>query len=122
MVLTGNVKDIYSPQAIRTSVGAIFNLQIVTLSDQETYEFLTSKEISIFGAALTDKALNYHKVNLSEASSGVAICMGTEADGLSSFWLEKSQNIIIPMRGISDSLNVSTASAILMYEATKNRT
>jgi TrmH family RNA methyltransferase len=48
--------------------------------------------------------------------------MGTEATGLSGEWLEKSDlQVIIPMKGIADSLNVSTSAAVLIFEAVRQR-
>ncbi|MCB0540254.1 MAG: RNA methyltransferase, partial [Bacteroidetes bacterium] len=51
-----------------------------------------------------------------------AIVVGTEADGVNAFWEENStQNIIIPMRGQNDSLNVSNSLAIVIFEALRQR-
>jgi RNA methyltransferase, TrmH family len=118
--VTGNNHDIYSPNAIRSSVGAIFNLRIIALDDESAFEFLNRQNFQIFGAALSDLAVSMYESDLSTGNTRKAICLGTEADGLSDFWLKHSQHIIIPMRGISDSLNVSVAAAILIYESTNN--
>jgi TrmH family RNA methyltransferase len=53
--------------------------------------------------------------------SGAAIVVGTEHEGLSDVWRDVGQNITIPMQGKMDSLNVSVASAVLMYEAFRQR-
>ena len=72
----------------------------------------------MYCAALT-ASVNYHTINFETAS---AIVVGTEATGLSDEWLANStQNIIIPMQGKIDSMNVSVAAAILIFEAKRQR-
>jgi len=111
--------DIYNPNAIRSGVGCVFTLQAVTCTSAEAIQWLKSKKIRIFAAALTDAALVYHTMDF---SGPTAIVMGTEATGLSPEWLEKSDaQVIIPMKGISDSMNVSTSAAVLVFEAVRQR-
>ncbi len=111
--------DIYNPNAIRSGVGCIFTRQVVICSSAEAIEWLGKKKIRIFAAALTEEALIYHDVDF---CGPAAIVMGTEATGLSREWLEKSdKQVIIPMKGIADSLNVSTSAAILIFEAVRQR-
>lgn len=119
IIITGNSPDIYSPQSIRASVGAIFNLKIVVTDHQTALNFLNQYQFKTFGAALTDTAIPVYDSEITLPNLKKAICMGTEASGLGEFWLKNSRHVIIPMRGISDSLNVSVAAAILAYEATK---
>ena len=77
------------------------------------------KDINIYSAALT-AAVPYHSVNFKEAS---AIVVGTEATGLTPVWLEQStKNIIIPMFGEIDSMNVSVSASIILFEAVRQRT
>jgi len=111
--------DIYNPNAIRSGVGCIFSVQVVTCTSVEAIEWLRRNKIKVYTAALTENALTYHQVDFMGPS---AIVMGTEATGLSSEWLEKSDaRIIIPMKGIADSLNVSTSAAVLVFEAVRQR-
>jgi TrmH family RNA methyltransferase len=111
--------DIYNPNAIRSGVGCIFTRQVATCSSKEAIEWLKYKKINIFAAALTDKAVIYHQMDF---RGPVAIVMGTEATGLSSEWLDTSDSqIIIPMEGIADSMNVSTSAAVLVFEAVRQR-
>ena len=64
-------------------------------------------------------AVNYHEQDFKKAT---AIVVGTEATGLSEEWLNNStQNIIIPMQGAIDSMNVSVAAGILIFEAKRQR-
>tara|TARA_R110002073_G_scaffold72537_1_gene177378 strand:+ start:373341 stop:374138 length:798 start_codon:yes stop_codon:yes gene_type:complete len=118
-VLIANPKtDLYNPNIIRSSVGCVFTNQVATGTSTELIEFLKNKNIAIFCAALTASE-SYEKVNFKNAT---AIVVGTEATGLSNEWLENStQNIIIPMQGEIDSLNVSVSAAILLFEAKRQR-
>ncbi len=118
-VLIANPKtDIYNPNIIRSSVGCVFTNQIATGSTQEIIDYLKQKEIQIYCAALTASKL-YHTLDYNRSC---AIVVGTEATGLSDQWLDNSsQNIIIPMNGQIDSLNVSVSAAIIIFEVKRQR-
>ena len=110
--------DLYNPNIIRSSVGCIFTNQIATGSTSEIISFLKENQITIYCAALQASS-NY---NLQTFTLPTAIVVGTEATGLSEEWLQNStQNIIIPMQGQIDSLNVSVSAAILIFEAKRQR-
>jgi len=110
--------DIFNPNAIRSSLGCIFTNQLVCCSNDECYTWLKEKGINSYAAALTASEF-YHEQNFTVAT---AIAFGTEADGLSDFWLTKAnKQIKIPMRGKIDSLNVSGSCAIMMFEACRQR-
>lgn len=110
--------DLYNPNIIRSSVGCVFTNQVATGSTSEIISFLKSKNISIFCAAL-QASKPYYTQNYTKAS---ALVVGTEATGLSNDWLgEATQNIIIPMQGEIDSMNVSVAAGILVFEAKRQR-
>jgi TrmH family RNA methyltransferase len=110
--------DIYNPNVIRSSVGCVFTNQVVACTSEEALEYLTKNGISSYAAALT--ASDYYQKT--DMAKSCAIVMGTEADGLSEFWLEKSdKQIKIAMRGKIDSLNVSTSCAVLVFEAMRQR-
>ena len=118
-VLIANPKtDIYNPNIIRSSVGCVFTTNIATGSTSEIIAFLIEKNINIYGAALT-ASVEYQTINYKQPA---AIVVGTEATGLSKEWLENStKNIIIPMRGAIDSMNVSVSAAIILFEAVRQR-
>lgn len=118
-VIVANPKsDLYNPNIIRSSVGGIFTNQIAMASNDEIIAYLKEHHISIYCAALT-ASKNY--VDLDYRGSS-AIVVGTEATGLSQQWLKNSkQNVIIPMRGQIDSMNVSVSAAILIFEAKRQR-
>jgi len=110
--------DIYNPNAIRSSVGCIFTVPIGICSSQEAFRWMKDKGIKSFAAELRASSW-YHECDFRGAS---AIVMGTEADGLTDFWLENvDSRIKIPMRGKIDSLNVSVSTAILTFEAMRQR-
>ena len=118
-VIIANPKtDLYNPNSIRSSVGCIFTNTIATGSTAEIIAFLKQHNISIYCAALQASKL-YTAQDYKQAS---AIIVGTEATGLSNEWLQNStQNIIIPMQGEIDSMNVSVAAGILIFEAVRQR-
>jgi RNA methyltransferase, TrmH family len=110
--------DFYNPNVIRSSVGCLFTKQIASATSEETIAWLKKNNIQIFCTYL--KASNpYHEVDYMQSS---AIVMGTEATGLSDIWVKNATaNIIIPMLGKIDSMNVSNAAAVVVYEAMRQR-
>ena len=118
-VIIANPKtDLYNPNIIRSSVGCIFTNQIATGNSTEIISFLKTNNIQINCAALS-ASVNYHTVNYNVPT---AIVVGTEDAGLSNEWLHSaSQNIIIPMQGEIDSMNVSVSAAIIIFEAKRQR-
>lgn len=118
-VIIANPKsDLYNPNVIRSSVGCVFTNQIAMASSEEIIVFLKERNISIYSAILQE-AKPYYSQNFKEAT---AIVVGTEATGLTEIWRKESkQNIIIPMEGAIDSMNVSVAAAILLFEAKRQR-
>lgn len=119
-VIIANPKtDLYNPNIIRSSVGCVFTNQIATGSTDEILKLLKDKLINIYTAALDPRSVPYHTINYKKPS---AIVVGTEATGLSEQWLKNaSENVIIPMQGKIDSLNVSVSAAILIFEAKRQR-
>ncbi|MAM20024.1 MAG: rRNA methyltransferase [Gramella sp.] len=118
-VIIANPKtDLYNPNIIRSSVGCIFTNQIATGSTAEIISYLKRQNVNIYTAAL-QASENYYDIDFTEAS---AIVVGTEATGLSPEWIENADsNIIIPMHGEIDSMNVSVAAGILIFEAKRQR-
>lgn len=118
-ILIANPKtDIYNPNIIRSSVGCVFTNQVATGSTKDIITFLKEKNIAIYSAILQE-AQNYQTQDYTNAC---AIIVGTEAEGLSNTWREASvQNIKIPMQGVIDSMNVSVAAGILIFEAKRQR-
>ena len=118
-VLIANPRtDIFNPNIIRSSVGCVFTTRIATGTTGEIIEYLQHKKVNIYSAAL-HASVNYTEIDFTGSS---AIVVGTESTGLSKVWLKNStQNIIIPMQGEIDSMNVSVAAGILIFEAKRQR-
>lgn len=118
VIICDPLTDIYNPNVIRSSVGCLFTVPVGVSTNEETLRFLKANGIRSFAAELT-AASWYHEADFTAAS---AIVMGTEADGLTDFWLHNADaRIKIPMRGAIDSLNVSVSTAILTFEAMRQR-
>lgn len=110
--------DLYNPNLIRASIGAVFTVPTAVCTTVQAITFLKSKGIRILTAQLQDSSLYYD----CPMTKGTAIVMGTEATGLSDKWRQAADaHIRIPMLGKLDSLNVSVSAAILLYEAVRQR-
>lgn len=111
--------DEYNPNVIRASLGALFTVPVVTTDPQPALSWLRKQGIQIFATYL-QASKPYFECDLKRPT---AIVMGSEAHGISDFWVrEAGQNIIIPMHGQVDSLNVSASAAIVLFEALRQRT
>ena len=118
-VIIANPKsDLYNPNVVRSSVGCLFTNQIATGTTQEIIHFLKENKINFYCATLQNST-SYHTQDYTRPT---AIVVGTEATGLTDAWRNAAtQNIIIPMSGEIDSMNVSVAAAILIFEAKRQR-
>lgn len=110
--------DFYNPNVIRSSIGCIFTNQVASATSEETLQWLEKSGIAPYSTYLK-ASKPYHTVDFTKPS---AIVMGTESTGLSATWItERQQPIIIPMSGKIDSMNVSTAAAVVVFEARRQR-
>ncbi len=110
--------DFYNPNVVRSSVGCVFTNQLAAVSSEDAIAWLKKNQIQIFCTSLQASK----PYNLVDYSKPCAIVMGTEATGLSEIWTKNSNsNIIIPMRGKIDSMNVSNATAVVVFEALRQR-
>jgi TrmH family RNA methyltransferase len=118
-VIIANPKsDLYNPNIIRSSVGCLFTRQIAVGTTEEVIAYLKANNITIYSATLQDST-EYHT---QDYTTPTALVVGTEATGLSEKWrTESTKNIIIPMQGEIDSMNVSVAAAIMLFEAKRQR-
>ncbi len=118
-VIIANPKtDLYNPNIIRSSVGCVFTNTIATGTTKDIIAFLQENNIAIYSAILQE-SVSYNTCNFKKGS---AIIVGTEATGLTQEWRDQStQNISIPMQGEIDSMNVSVAAGILIFEAKRQR-
>ena len=118
-VIIANPKsDLYNPNIVRSSVGCLFTNQIATGTTTEIIAFLKERNINTYCATLQNST-SYHTQDYTKPT---ALIVGTEATGLTEEWRDQAtQNIIIPMQGEIDSMNVSVAAAILIFEAKRQR-
>ena len=118
VIVCDPLTDLYNPNLIRSSIGAIFTVPVAVCSSEECIAFLKEHKIQILTAQLQDSNLYYEQ----DMTKGTAIVMGTESTGLTDTWRKAADaHIRIPMLGKLDSLNVSVSAAILMYEAVRQR-
>lgn len=110
--------DIYNPNTIRASLGCVFTVPTVITNNTTAISWFKERHIQILSTYLK-AAIPYHTADFTKPT---AIVMGTEATGITEDWLDASnKNIIIPMRGIADSMNVSVSTAIVVFEAMRQR-
>lgn len=119
-VIIANPKtDIFNPNTIRSSIGTLFTNQVATGSTKEVINFLKHNKIQVFTTALAEGAQSCFDIEFTDAC---AIVVGTESTGLTEAWIKNAdKNMIIPMRGKIDSINVSVSAAILLFEAVRQR-
>ena len=109
--------DLYNPQSIRNSMGGIFSIPIVMDQTSAILEYLKNNSFFIAAAALGEQSIPYTQCRL---KSPWAIVVGTEDQGLQAQWLANATACLeIPMTAPIDSLNVSVAAGILIYNAMK---
>ncbi len=110
--------DLYNPNLIRASIGAVFTVPTVCCSSEDAIKWLKANNIKLFTAQLQDSSWYYD----TDMKGATAIAIGTEATGLTDIWREAADaHIKIPMLGELDSLNASVSAAILLFEAVRQR-
>jgi TrmH family RNA methyltransferase len=110
--------DVFNPNAIRASLGTIFSVPLAVATASQTLDWLIGHGLTPI-AARVDAPVTYVTTDLGGA---VAIVLGSEAAGLTPTWNDpRVRPVRIPMLGAADSLNVSVAAAILLFEARRQR-
>lgn len=110
--------DLYNPNIVRSSVGTLFTVQIGTGSTDEVIQWLQNHKISIYNAHL-EASEPYTGCDF---TGSCAIVVGTESTGLTPKWqIPAAKNILIPMYGKVDSMNMSVSAAIIVFEAVRQR-
>lgn len=118
MILADPRTDVFNPNAVRASLGAVFAVPLATGSADEVRAELARRGVALVTARVDAPDL-YTDVDLTGA---VAIVLGSEADGLTDHWpAPPARPVRLPMLGVGDSLNVSIAAAVLLYEARRQR-
>ncbi|MBR3185618.1 MAG: RNA methyltransferase [Oscillospiraceae bacterium] len=119
VVLVGDCADCFSPKTVRATMGAIFRQRVLTLPHEELAPWLKEQGLKLYGAALSERATDVRKVNITHS----AIAVGSEGHGLSRELLALCDGeIIIPMDARSESLNAAVAASVLMWEMARKNT
>ena len=118
LIVTDTKVDFYNANVLRSSVGCFFGMNVFSASNEETLAFLQKNNFKIYTTFMDESAEDLYQKNFTEKS---ALFFGTEHSGLSDFWLNKGENILIPMSGTIDSLNLSNAVAIACYEILRQK-
>jgi TrmH family RNA methyltransferase len=110
--------DVFNPNAIRASLGTIFSVPLAVATAAETLDWLVSRGVTPI-AARVGAPVPYTETDL---RGPIAIVLGSEATGLTPAWDDpRVRPVRIPMLGVADSLNVSVAAAVLLFEARRQR-
>ena len=118
MIVSDPTTDIHNPNVVRSSVGTLFTLPVIEGNGEETLAYLKRHGIAILAATPHAKE-EFTQVDLRVP---LAIVVGTEQYGLSETWMKQADIAVrIPMFGVADSLNVASATTILLYEVVRQR-
>ena len=118
VLLTDSRTDPFNPNAIRASLGTVFGTRLAVADPASAIAWLRGHDVRLVTAEV--EAPRFHTE--ADLTGALAIVVGSESDGLGPAWLETEREAVrIPMRGRADSLNVSVATAILLYEARRQR-
>ncbi len=109
--------DLVNPNVIRASQGAVFTVPVATATTEDVIEWAAANDLALV-AGSGDAAETFWDADLGDR---VAVVVGAEAAGLDPRWRDRARLVRIPMLGVADSLNVSAAAALLMYEAVRQR-
>jgi len=118
VIICDRCTDLHNPNVVRASMGTLFTQPVVEAGGKETLDWLKKNGVQILAATPHAEKV-YTEVDLTQP---VAIAVGTEDVGLSEMWMQESDlQVRIPMLGIADSLNVATATTLLLYELLRQR-
>lgn len=118
VIVCNRTTDIHNPNVVRASTGTMFSVPVAEASSDEALEFLKERGFKILAATPHAEKLHF-EVDL---TGNVAIALGAEQYGLTAKWMDGAElRVRIPMLGLADSLNVSAAATILVYEAVRQR-
>ena len=113
VILTGNCASVFGAKTARAAMGALFRQCVLEMEQQEAVEYLHAQGLKVYGAALSDRAVDVRTVSV----KGAAFVVGSEGQGLSEEMLGLCDGeVIIPMQPGSESLNAGVAASILMWE------
>ena len=124
IIICGKGTDASNPAVIRASLGTVFSMPVACDTTPTVMQWCISRKQNIV-AATPNGTTPWHAAEFANQS---AILLGSEANGLSSLWLEADtkknialETVALPMLGLADSLNVSATAAVLAYESLRQR-
>ena len=119
LILLKGTTDIYSPKVVRAAMGSLFHLPVVSGVTEEAFlSFARESGLCLYATALDAKARPY---DAADFTGPTAIVFGNEGQGVSEPLLASSETLYIPMYGGAESLNVAVSTAIVLYEAVRQR-
>lgn len=118
VIVCAGATDVHNPNVVRASLGALFTVPLAEANTIEVIHWLRQQRIQIVAASPEGE----QAYTAPDYKAPVAVVMGSEAHGLAPAWLAAANTRVrIPMRGVVDSLNLSAATAILLYEVVRQR-
>ena len=118
VIVCDRTTDVHNPNVVRASTGTMFSVPIVEATSDEALAFLKAHGFRILAATPHAEKLHFDV----DLTGNVAIALGAEQYGLTAKWMDGAElRVRIPMLGLADSLNVSAAATILVYEAVRQR-
>lgn len=121
VVVTDPACDPFNPQVVRASQGSLFRVPVAVTDNASAHAWLADRGYRV-AVTVPESGCPPWAVDL---RGPVVVALGSEAGGLSDFWLAEADDpavrITIPMAGMADSLNVSVAAAVVLYEAVRQR-
>jgi len=117
-VIAAGGTDLFNPNVIRASIGTVFSVPLAAAPAAAVLLWLREHRLRIVGAKVDAERLHTD----ADLAGPIALVLGNEAAGLSAAWdAPDVEAVRLPMLGAADSLNVSVAGAVLMYEARRQR-
>lgn len=118
IVVSKNTTDAYSPKVVRSTMGAIFRVNVIEVEDLlQTIKKIKKHKFKVLATSLETEN-NFYDVRLNKS----VVVIGNEANGVSKEILELADNKVkIPMLGKTESLNASVATGIILYEYVRQK-
>lgn len=118
VIVCDRATDIHNPNVVRASTGTMFSVPVVEAESGEALAWLKERGFKVLAATPHAEKLHFQ----ADLTGNVAIALGAEQYGLTAKWMDGADlRVRIPMLGLADSLNVSAAATILVYEAVRQR-
>lgn len=117
VVAAGAGTDIFNPNVVRASQGALFSVPVAVATTDEAISWINRLGLTVVGGYPAAKK-ELWEVRMDRP---VAVLVGAEDIGISAAWDDVVEPVRIPMAGAADSLNASVAAAILLFEAARQR-